>query len=90
MGGRYVIRIAPSARKALLRIPEPHRQRIRLAVRDLADEPRPTGSLCLSGGRLRTWRIRLGDYRVLYEIHDDRLLVLVVRLGHRSEVYRMR
>jgi len=46
--------------------------------------------LLLSGDRQRTWRIRVGDYRVIYEIHDNQLLVLVVRVGHRSEVYRPR
>ncbi|MHB8399578.1 MAG: type II toxin-antitoxin system RelE family toxin [Candidatus Limnocylindrales bacterium] len=90
MGGRYVIRIAPSAQKALLRLPEPHRERVRLAIRVLADEPRPSGSLLISGGRRRTWRIRVGDYRVIYEIHDDQLLVLVIRIGQRREVYRLR
>lgn len=64
---------------------------MRLAIRALAAEPRPRGAALLAGtGPDRIWRIRVGDYRVLYEIQDDLLVVLVVRLGHRREIYRGR
>ena len=53
----------------------------------LADNPRPRGVEKLEG-RENRYRIRVGDYRVIYEIHDEVLLVLVVRIGHRREVYR--
>ena len=52
----------------------------------LKDNPRPFGSEKLSGVE-ETYRIRVGDYRILYEVHDDVLLVLVVEVGHRREVY---
>ena len=91
MGDRYVLRIVASARKDLLRIPEPHRQRLRVAIRQLAIEPRPPEIEMLAGRHdPRQWRIRVGDYRIIYEIQDVQLLVLVVRLGHRGEVYRLR
>jgi mRNA interferase RelE/StbE len=42
----------------------------------------------MMSGWEKTWRIRVGDYRIIYEIHDDRLVILVVRVGHRGDVYR--
>jgi mRNA interferase RelE/StbE len=67
------------------------RQRIRRALRALREAPRPPGAKLLSGDRRqRIWRIRVADYRVLYEIRDDRLLVLVIRVGHRKQAYRPR
>jgi mRNA interferase RelE/StbE len=67
------------------------RQRIRRALRALRETPRPAGAKLLSGDRRqRIWRIRVGDHRVLYEIRDDRIIVLVIRVGHRKQVYRPR
>jgi mRNA interferase RelE/StbE len=57
------------------------------AVYALADDPRPAGCKKLVGDK-NLWRVRVGDYRILYEIHDKRLLVLVVRVAHRKDVYR--
>ena len=82
----YQIEIERRAQKALARIPEPHQNRIIEAIRDLASDPRPSGAKKLSGRP--AWRLRVGAYRIIYEIHDDLLLVLVVTLGHRREVYR--
>lgn len=62
-------------------------QRILTAVEGLAVEPRPIGSIKLSGGDGER-RIRVGDYRIIYRVHDDRLVVVVVRAAHRREVYR--
>jgi mRNA interferase RelE/StbE len=60
-------------------------------LRRLETDPRPRGAIRLAGyAQERLWRIRVGDYRVLYEIRDEVLLVLVVRVGHRREVYRGR
>ena len=53
----------------------------------LAHDPRPTGVVKLAGDE-NLWRIRIGNYRVVYEIHDDRLMVLVLRVAHRKDVYR--
>jgi mRNA interferase RelE/StbE len=53
----------------------------------LIQNPRPPGVLKMSGAD-NLWRIRIGDYRVVYEIHDERLIVLVLRVAHRKDVYR--
>jgi mRNA interferase RelE/StbE len=82
----YALFIEKRAQRSLSRIAAEDRDRIADAIRHLADEPRPRGVKKLSG---RTaWRIRIGDYRVLYEIHDERLLILVVDIGHRRDIYR--
>ena len=52
----------------------------------LADEPRPPAATRLVGGA-GEWRVRTGDYRVIYEIHNGELLVLVLRMAHRREIY---
>jgi len=68
-------------------LPQDVRQRIDARIQSLADNPRPPGVEKL-GGEERLYRVRVGDYRVVYSIEDDVLLVLVVRIGHRGEVYR--
>ncbi len=85
--GSYRIELSRDAAKSLAGFDRPTQTRIRAAIDALADEPRPVGSLKLAGGS-GEWRIRVGDYRIVYEIHDGRLLVLVVRVAHRREVYR--
>lgn len=65
----------------------PMAARIAATIDALAGDPRPSGCRKLAGTD-RLYRVRVGDYRVVYEIHDDRLLVLVIKLGHRREVYR--
>ena len=85
---RYQIAFAPSAQGALAKLTPPHQRRIRRAVDGLESEPRPRGAVVLTGTESRLWRIRIGDYRVIYAINDDRLLVLVIRIGHRGRVYR--
>jgi len=82
----YTIRILRSAQKQLGGIDRQDQPRIIAAIRALATDPRPPGSRRLSGRP--AWRIRIGRYRVIYEIDDDQLLVLVVAIGHRKDVYR--
>lgn len=84
----YSIRWRASARRDFARLPAPIKNRVGSAVNALAQQPRPPGALLLSGTSSPTWRIRIGDYRVLYEIQDDILLVLVVGVGHRRDIYR--
>ena len=84
---RYAVIAKPSVDKALLRLPENIQQRIVVAMDELALNPRPPGCVKLAGDD-NLWRIRVGDYRVVYEIHDRRLLILVVRIGHRKDIYR--
>jgi mRNA interferase RelE/StbE len=82
----YEIEILRVAQKQLAKIDRAQQQRIVDAIRLLAADPRPSGCKKLTG---RTaWRIRVGPYRVIYEIHDDVLLILVVTIGNRKDVYR--
>lgn len=85
----YRIDFTPAAVRQLRKLDPIARLRIQAAVELLRDDPRPAGAKKLTGGD-GEWRVRTGDYRIIYEIHDRRLVVLVVALGHRREVYRTR
>jgi mRNA interferase RelE/StbE len=82
----HKIEILRSAQKQLSKIDRKDQSRIIKAIRELAEEPRPQGSKKLSGRP--AWRIRIGSYRVIYEIQDDLFLILVIDIGHRREIYR--
>jgi len=82
----YSIEILRVAQKQLARIDRGQQQRIITAIRSLATDTRPSGCKKLSGRP--AWRIRIGAYRVIYEIRDEQLLVLVVTIGNRKDVYR--
>jgi len=84
---RYNVDVKPSAKKALAKIPQPHRGRIAKRIDRLADDPRPTDAKKLAADSA-LYRVRIGDYRVIYQIKDEALLVLVVRVGTRGDVYR--
>ena len=84
---RYNIDVKPSAKKALAKIPQPHRRRIAKRIDRLADDPQPSDAKKLSA-ESALFRVRVGDYRIIYQIEDDALLVLVVRIGTRGDVYR--
>jgi mRNA interferase RelE/StbE len=84
--GKYSVELKVSARKELERLPAKLIQRIFPKLEGLASEPRPAGCKKLKGGQ-REWRIRVGDYRVVYTVDDEKLLVSVMRIRHRSEVY---
>lgn len=83
---KYHIEIDPSAEKALRKIEAKFALKIRERIRSLADAPRHMGAIKLVGEK-NTYRTRVGDYRILYEIHDSKVLVLVINIGHRREVY---
>ncbi len=83
----YGVILKPSADKAIRRLPVQVQRRIVAAIDALASEPRPAGAVKLQGAD-EFWRIRVGQYRVIYAIHDDALVVLVVRIAHRKDVYR--
>jgi mRNA interferase RelE/StbE len=83
----YAVEVAPAAVRQLRKLPPEARRRIQAAVELLAETPRPPGAKKLSGSS-GDWRVRTGDYRIIYEIEDDRLIVLVVAVGHRREIYR--
>ena len=84
--GNYRVEIKRSAGKELERLPRGDRLRVINRIRSLADAPRPQGAKKLSGEE--KYRIRQGNYRILYEIHEDIITVVVVRIAHRREVYR--
>jgi mRNA interferase RelE/StbE len=83
----YELIIKPTAEKSLDKLPHPIRGRIVDALKQLRDNPRPTQSVKLTGDE-NLWRIRIGNYRMVYEIHDAKLVVLVLRVAHRKDVYR--
>jgi mRNA interferase RelE/StbE len=83
----YTVEFRPSARRDLKALPREILQRISRKIDSLADNPRPPGVEKLSGSEY-SYRIRVGDYRILYEIQDEILLVLIVRVRHRREAYR--
>jgi mRNA interferase RelE/StbE len=83
----YEVFISPAARRDLKHIRGPIRRRIGDAIDGLVEEPRPPGHTKLAGED-HLYRIRVGDYRIVYQIEDDRLVVLVVRVGHRKDIYR--
>lgn len=82
----YEIHILKSAQRSLAKIAAREQERIIRAIRALAKDPRPKGAVKLSGRE--AWRIRVGDYRVIYEIHDKTLTVTVIALGPRATIYR--
>lgn len=82
----YAVFIQRSAQKSLESIPLPYRDRVVQAIRALALNPRLPGVKKLSGRE--AWRIRVGDYRIVYEISDENRTVLVVVVRHRREAYR--
>ena len=83
----YSVTIERGALRDLKRLPEAMRVRVDEHIADLAANPRPPGVEKLSGSDC-SCRLRVGDYRILYEIHDQVLHVLVVKAGHRRDVYR--
>lgn len=84
---RYAVSIAPRAARQLRRLDPTARRRVQAVIELLAADPRPPAARQLVGGA-GEWRVRTGDYRIVYDIHDKELLVLVVAVGHRRDVYR--
>jgi mRNA interferase RelE/StbE len=83
----YSITIRKSAIKALEKINEPHYSKIKEAIFELANIPRPIGCKKLKGRN--GYRIRVSDYRIIYDIFDEELLIDVIDLGHRRDIYKM-
>ena len=84
----YQVNLRPAAQRFLRKLrDEVLSGRLVTALRDLAENPRPTGCLKMTGPE-GFYRVRVGGYRIIYQILDDRLLVLVVDIGHRRDIYR--
>lgn len=82
----YKIFIKPSAAKELKRLPKKELKRITSKIQSLSEEPRPHGCEKLSAQE--RYRLRQGNYRIAYSIEDDKLVVYVVKISHRKDVYK--
>lgn len=83
----YRIEFKRPARKALAAIQTSQAERIRVAIDALAVDPFPQGHRKLVGSEAK-YRIRVGDYRVIYHVENQELVILVIRIGHRKDIYR--
>jgi mRNA interferase RelE/StbE len=85
-GPRYTLEFRPAALRQLRKLDTQVARRIRAAVEALCVDPRPHGVKALTGQH--GWlRIRVGDYRIIYEVRDSELIVLIIQVGHRGQVY---
>lgn len=87
MTTRFRIELTPSAAREIRKLDGPAQRRIQAAIELLATDARPPGATKLVGGA-GEWRVRTGDYRIVYEVRAEVLVVLVLAVGHRREVYR--
>jgi len=85
---KYVVELSPTAVRQLKKLDRQIQIRVLGRIEKLASEPRPGSAAILKGADGTLLRVREGDYRIIYTIEDDKLIVLVIRIGHRSEVYR--
>ena len=83
----YSVQFKPAALRQLERLPHEIQRRVAVRIEMLHLDPTPPGCKRLTGMD-GTWRIRIGDYRVVYQVRREILLVLVLKIGHRREVYR--
>lgn len=83
---KYRIKILPGAVRAIRKLPPEVMRRVQAVIELLAEMPRPPAARKLSARK--EWRVRTGDYRVIYRIEDDLLVIVVVAVGHRGDVYR--
>ncbi len=83
----YAIQFKPAALRQLAKLPREIQKRVASKIEALGAEPFPAGCKKLHG-KANLWRIRAGDYRVIYQVHANALFILVVSIGNRREVYR--
>ena len=86
--GRYTVLLERRAEREFRKLPSDVMARLDVVFRGLADNPRPSGAVKLSGQTGPGWRVRAGEYRVLYRVDDDRRRVEIYRIKHRREAYR--
>ncbi len=84
----YTVRVVPSAVKGLSRLPAKARKKISRKIDSLGEDPYASGAVKLAGDKGDFFRVRIGDYRVIYHVRDDVLIVLVVGIGPRKDIYR--
>ena len=83
----YRIIFKPSAERELSRMPVALTARIERVIDALTADPRPAGAKKMQGAA-NLWRVRVGDYRIVYEIHEREIVIVVLRIAHRKDVYR--
>ncbi len=83
----YTVSLAPRAFRQFRKLDPTARRRVQAVIELLAADPRPPAARQLVGGA-GEWRVRTGDYRIVYDIQDSELVVLVVAVGHRKDIYR--
>lgn len=83
----YQIHLTPAAQRQIRKLDPQARRRVQAAIELLAEDPRPPASKMLVNSN-GAWRVRVGNYRVIYDIDDGKLLILVLSTGHRREIYR--
>ena len=84
----FHVEVTPAARRDLAKLPRDILRRVDAHIVALADNPYPPGAKKLQGGE-GVFRVRVGDYRMLYTVEHHRLVIVVVRVGHRREIYRI-
>jgi mRNA interferase RelE/StbE len=84
----YTISIKPSALKELSKLPKATVKKTEKAIDALAENPRPDGVKKLKGSEGDLYRIRVGDYRIIYYIEDEIKIVDIIKIGHRKDIYR--
>jgi|AntDeeMinimDraft_5_1070356.scaffolds.fasta_scaffold17385_3 mRNA interferase RelE/StbE len=88
MPNLYDVLFTKKANKELSKLDPDARQQIIAAIEDLKREARPTNSRALRGELKGYWRLRSGDYRVIYQIKKEKLQIIVIRAGHRKDIYQ--
>ncbi len=83
----YKIDIKQSAQKELAKLPKKIAEKIIIKIRLLADDPRPNGCKKLTG-KTNSYRFRVNNYRVVYSIYDQQLIIQVIKIGHRKKIYK--
>jgi mRNA interferase RelE/StbE len=86
--GSWHVELLPEARRQLLSLRDPIQNRLRKAIHSLSEDPTPADSIPMRGKGIGLHRLRVGNYRVVYRLQSDRVCVLIIRIGERSEVYR--
>lgn len=83
----YQIKISKRAKRDLKKMDPDNRQQVSRVIDDLAANPRPQSSKRMKGTYKGFWRKRSGNYRIIYDIQDNNLVVMIVRAGHRKDIY---
>jgi len=86
---RYTVVLKPAAERALKKMAQPALRRVAKAIDQFSSNPRPDGVTALQG-ESGVLRVRIGDHRIIYTVHDAVLTVLVISIGHRRDVYQRR